>query len=225
VLQYLYYLSDVGIAMSPLAEDSLYCKYEDSPFTHYFKVGMNVSLSTDNPLQLHSTEEPLLEEYAVAAKMWNLSIADMSEIALRSVLQSGFGHNVKAQWLGPNYYKGLLENDPKKTNVSSARIKFRCSSKSYELKHLYSISHHMNKQRSRALSLHSSVNIVLSESLNQSNNSNNDNNNNNNFNQDAAVALLSGTHSLTEVGKITFAALFTALVLTALARKKKKEQQ
>jgi len=132
VLQYLYYLSDIGISMSPLAEDSLYCKYEESPFPQYFKAGMNVSLSTDNPLQLHSTEEPLLEEYAVAAKMWNLSISDMSEIALRSVLQSGFAHDVKAHWLGPNYYKGLLANEPKNTNVSNASIKFRCSAKSYE---------------------------------------------------------------------------------------------
>lgn len=30
---------------------------------------MNVSLSTDDPLQIHLTKEPLVEEYSVAAKV------------------------------------------------------------------------------------------------------------------------------------------------------------
>lgn len=55
--------------MSPLGEDALYKKYESNPFINFFKMGLNVSLSTDNPLQLHTTEEPLLEEYSIAAKV------------------------------------------------------------------------------------------------------------------------------------------------------------
>ena len=40
---------------------------------------MNVSLSTDDPLQLHYTKEPLMEEYSVAAQVstWTLSKVDI----------------------------------------------------------------------------------------------------------------------------------------------------
>ena len=37
--------------------------------------GMNVSLSTDDPLQLHYTKEPIVEEYCVAAQVRNLDQA------------------------------------------------------------------------------------------------------------------------------------------------------
>ena len=47
---------------------------------------MNVALSTDDPLILHLTKEPLLEEYAVAAQVWNLTQVDMCEIARNSVI-------------------------------------------------------------------------------------------------------------------------------------------
>ncbi len=40
-------------------------EYADNPFNEFFKVGLNVSLSTDDPMQFHRTEEPLLEEYKV----------------------------------------------------------------------------------------------------------------------------------------------------------------
>lgn len=48
-----------------------------------------MSLSTDDPLQFHLTETPLLEEYAIAAQRWHFSQTDLSEIARYSVLQSG----------------------------------------------------------------------------------------------------------------------------------------
>jgi AMP deaminase len=90
--------------MSPLGEDALYTPYEINPFIKYFKRGLNVSLSTDAPLQLHVTEEPLTEEYSIATKMWRLSNCDLSELARNSVLQSGFSHEQKVSWLGANYY-------------------------------------------------------------------------------------------------------------------------
>ena len=65
--------------------------------------GLNVSLSTDDPLLLCYTKEPLLEEYCVAAQVWHLSSADMCEIARNSVLQSGFEYPWKAHFIGPNY--------------------------------------------------------------------------------------------------------------------------
>ena len=67
VLTYLYYLKQIGIAMSPISNNKLVCKYGASPFTSFFRQGLNISLSTDDPLMLHMTDEPLIEEYAIAA--------------------------------------------------------------------------------------------------------------------------------------------------------------
>lgn len=78
--------------MSPLSNNSLFLDYNRNPFLMFFHRGMNVSLSTDDPLQIHLTKEPLVEEYSVAAKVWKLSSCDLCEIARNSVYQSGFNH-------------------------------------------------------------------------------------------------------------------------------------
>lgn len=65
-LQYLFYLKQIGLAMSPLSNNALFLTYERNPLPDFFKTGLNVSLSTDDPLQFHFTKEPLLEEYSVA---------------------------------------------------------------------------------------------------------------------------------------------------------------
>lgn len=39
-------------------------------------------------------QEPLMEEYSIAAQVWKLSPCDMSELARNSVLMSGFPHRV-----------------------------------------------------------------------------------------------------------------------------------
>lgn len=39
-------------------------------------------------------QEPLMEEYAIAAQVFKLSTCDMCEIARNSVLQSGMSHEV-----------------------------------------------------------------------------------------------------------------------------------
>lgn len=58
----------------------------------FYARGLNVSLSTDDPLQLHVTKEPLVEEYCVAAQIWKLSSTDMYACTnLRSVRAFGFG--------------------------------------------------------------------------------------------------------------------------------------
>ncbi|KAJ3194693.1 AMP deaminase [Irineochytrium annulatum] len=67
-LQYLFYLDQIGIAMSPLSNNALFLAYERNPFFNFFQRGMNVSLSTDDPLQFHFTKEPLIEEFSVAAQ-------------------------------------------------------------------------------------------------------------------------------------------------------------
>ncbi|ONK62474.1 uncharacterized protein A4U43_C07F4260 [Asparagus officinalis] len=126
VLQYLYYLAQIGLAMSPLSNNSLFLDYHRNPFPMFFLRGLNVSLSTDDPLQIHFTKEPLVEEYSIAASLWKLSACDLCEIARNSVYQSGFSHAFKSHWIGKNYYKrGPDGNDIHKTNVPHIRLQFR----------------------------------------------------------------------------------------------------
>jgi len=94
VLQYLYYLAQIGIAMSPLSNNSLFLNYNRNPLPEFLARGLCISLSTDDPLQFHFTKEPLMEEYSIAAQVWKLSACDMCELARNSVLMSGFNHKV-----------------------------------------------------------------------------------------------------------------------------------
>jgi len=55
-LQYLFYLKQIGIAMSPLSNNALFLTYERNPLPDFFNTGLNVSLSTDDPLQFHFTK-------------------------------------------------------------------------------------------------------------------------------------------------------------------------
>ncbi|KAH8732896.1 hypothetical protein GQ44DRAFT_9342 [Phaeosphaeriaceae sp. PMI808] len=125
-LQYIFYLEQIGVAMSPLSNNALFLAYERNPFLSYFKRGLNVSLSTDDPLQFAFTKEPLIEEYSVAAQIYKLSAVDMCELAKHSVEQSGFEHVVKQKWLGGNYHlPGVAGNDMARSNVPSVREAFR----------------------------------------------------------------------------------------------------
>ncbi|CAI8049760.1 AMP deaminase 2 [Geodia barretti] len=54
-IQYLYYLAQIGVAMSPLSNNHLFLDYNRSPFPEYFRRGLHISLSTDDPLQFHFT--------------------------------------------------------------------------------------------------------------------------------------------------------------------------
>ncbi|XP_026862899.2 AMP deaminase 2 isoform X1 [Electrophorus electricus] len=126
VLQYLYYLAQIGIAMSPLSNNSLFLSYHRNPLPEYLSRGLMVSLSTDDPLQFHFTKEPLMEEYSIAAQVWKLSSCDMCELARNSVLMSGFSNKMKSYWLGPNYMKeGQDGNDIRRTNVPDIRVAYR----------------------------------------------------------------------------------------------------
>ncbi|CAL8243683.1 unnamed protein product [Lota lota] len=126
VLQYLYYLAQVPIAMSPLSNNSLFLEYSKNPLREFLHKGLCVSLSTDDPMQFHYTKEPLMEEYAIAAQLWKLSTCDVCEIARNSVLQSGLSHQEKQQFLGWNYLKdGHEGNDIRRTNVAQIRMAYR----------------------------------------------------------------------------------------------------
>lgn len=139
VLQYLYYLAQIGLAMSPLSNNSLFLDYHRNPLPMFFQRGLNVSLSSDDPLQIHLTKEPLVEEYSVAAKVWKLTSCDLCEIARNSVYQSGFSHADKLHWLGGKYFKtGPEGNDIHKTNVPDLRISFRHETWKEEMQYAYS---------------------------------------------------------------------------------------
>ncbi|KAI8143151.1 hypothetical protein BJV82DRAFT_611555 [Fennellomyces sp. T-0311] len=125
-LQYLYYLAQIGIAMSPLSNNALFLTYERNPLPQFFQRGLNISLSTDDPLQFHFTKEPLIEEYSVAAQIWKLSPTDMCELARNSVRQSGWESRIKKHWIGKNWDKpGVEGNDMQKTNVPDIRVQYR----------------------------------------------------------------------------------------------------
>lgn len=125
-LQFLYYLAQVGLCMSPLSNNSLFLDYHKNPFPTFFARGLSVSLSSDDPLQIHLTREPLVEEYSVAAQVWKLSGTDLCEIARSSVLHSGYPHEVKMHWVANQYWKeGPEGNDVQKTNVPDLRLRFR----------------------------------------------------------------------------------------------------
>ncbi|XP_044537758.1 AMP deaminase 3 [Gracilinanus agilis] len=137
VLQYLYYLAQIPIAMSPLSNNSLFLEYSKNPLREFLHKGLHVSLSTDDPMQFHYTKEALMEEYAIAAQVWKLSTCDLCEIARNSVLQSGLSHKEKQKFLGPNYYKeGPEGNDIRKTNVAQIRMAFRYETLCNELSFL-----------------------------------------------------------------------------------------
>lgn len=134
ILQYIFYLEQIGIAMSPLSNNALFLAYERNPFLQYFRRGLNVSLSTDDPLQFAFTKEPLIEEYSVAAQIYKLSAVDMCELAQNSVIQSGFEHQLKQRWLGSTYHlPGVDDNNVDKSNVPRIRAKFR--QKTLEIEH------------------------------------------------------------------------------------------
>jgi len=140
VLQYLYYLAQIGIAMSPLSNNSLFLNYHRNPLPEYLARGLCVSLSTDDPLQFHFTKEPLMEEYSIAAQVWKLSSCDMCELARNSVLMSGFPHKMKQHWLGPNYTKvGVAGNDITRTNVPDIRVAFRTETIRDELNNIFGV--------------------------------------------------------------------------------------
>ncbi|MCI4379152.1 hypothetical protein PGIGA_G00224620 [Pangasianodon gigas] len=137
VLQYLYYLAQIPIAMSPLSNNSLFLEYSKNPLREFLHKGLCVSLSTDDPMQFHYTKEALMEEYAIAAQLWKLSTCDVCEIARNSVLQSGISHQEKKHFLGENYLQdGPEGNDIRRTNVAQIRMAYRHETMCNELSFL-----------------------------------------------------------------------------------------
>lgn len=139
VLQYLFYLKQIGMSMSPNSNNKLFLKYKKNPFPKYLNRGLNVTLSTDDPLMIHLTKEPLLEEYSVATQVWSLNQVDLSEIVRNSILQSGFPIETKKAWLGEDFLQGTPASiEPMKINLSRMRYQYRYDAYVREIEYLLS---------------------------------------------------------------------------------------
>lgn len=55
-MQYLYYLTQIGLHVSPLSNNALFLRFVRNPFPQFFRRGLNVSLSTDDPMMFHYTQ-------------------------------------------------------------------------------------------------------------------------------------------------------------------------
>lgn len=124
-LTYIFYICQIGVTMSPLSNNSLFIALEKNPFINFFNIGMNVSLSTDDPLHFHFTRDPLMEEYSVITQLYKLSSVDQCELARNSVIQSNFNFEWKKEVIGNFYKEGTESNDIVKTNVPNIRIHYR----------------------------------------------------------------------------------------------------
>lgn len=137
-MQYLYYLARVPLSMSPVSNNNLFVKLDQNPFYEFFKRGLVVTLSTDDPMQFHTTKEPLIEEYSIAKQFWKLSTADLSEIAWNSVIQSGFSVQDKMAMIGPAFMlPGANGNDTSYTNIPDCRPEFRFETFVAELQQIW----------------------------------------------------------------------------------------
>ena len=100
LLQYCYYLAQVGVSVSPISNARLFVPYAKNPFPQFFKRGLRVTLTTDDPLQFAMSNEPLLEEYTTARHAYEMSMTDLSECARNSVLISSLSPEAKERAIG-----------------------------------------------------------------------------------------------------------------------------
>lgn len=140
-LQYLFYLAQIGVTVSPLSNNTKVLGYLDNPFPKFFRRGLMVTLGTDSPLMYHHTQEPLLEEYSIASKIWKLSPNDLCEIARNSVLLSGFSPSFKQERLGKLYFlASSMSNDSSRTHLSDVRVSYRFETYHSEIGYLEYVS-------------------------------------------------------------------------------------
>lgn len=115
-LEYLYYLAQIGLSVSPISNKALFIPYTRNPFATLYKRGLRATLTTDDPLMFHMTDSPLLEEYAAARLVWELTLVDLCEIAHHSVHISSLPEKLKER---------LGSTDVAVSNVPPSRWAFR----------------------------------------------------------------------------------------------------
>lgn len=119
-------------------------------------------------LDVSSQQEPLMEEYSIAAQVWKLSSCDMSELARNSVLMSGFPHEFKQHWIGANYRReGVEGNDIQRTNLPDIRISFRYETLLDELNHLRD---HQPDHKAKTISMSLAANLAQQQPQPQTSN-------------------------------------------------------
>ena len=129
LISYLYCFNHIPISISPLGESAVHVSLQSHPFPVFFRCGLNITLTTDNPLHIHTTQEPLTEEYSIASQMWKLNPTDLCEIARNGIFHSGFSPKEKEELIGPSH--GVFDisgHDISKTNVPAIRLMFRLDS-------------------------------------------------------------------------------------------------
>lgn len=61
----------IGMSISPLSNNFLFRKIGTNPFPKLFKRGLNVTLSTDDPLLFHMSDDALLEGTLCCVHLFN----------------------------------------------------------------------------------------------------------------------------------------------------------
>jgi adenosine deaminase len=88
VMQYLYYLCQIGIAMSPLSNNSLFLNYHRNPLPEFLERGLVIALSTDDPLQFHFTRVS-----SFICKRKDIYSSNTNNLKLKFKLESRFNAN------------------------------------------------------------------------------------------------------------------------------------
>ena len=80
VLLMLYCKTRFGCAFSPISNHYLSRSFNLSHLDILFKCGLNFSLTTDDPLMFHLSDNPLLEEYINSKNIYNFRLTDLLEL-------------------------------------------------------------------------------------------------------------------------------------------------
>lgn len=86
VMLYLFIKDQVGCALSPISNNYLCRKYSCLHLDLLFKLGLRMSLCTDDPLMFHLTDDPIVEEFSMAKNYYNFSNGDLLELVNNSYL-------------------------------------------------------------------------------------------------------------------------------------------
>uniref|UniRef100_A0A6B2L1V5 Uncharacterized protein n=1 Tax=Arcella intermedia TaxID=1963864 RepID=A0A6B2L1V5_9EUKA len=90
VMQFLFYLTRVGLITSLMYSNHLAHRHFKNPFQVMFKRGLRVSLASHSPTIFHISKDALGEEYSIVTHMWKFGIVDNNEMCKNSIINSGF---------------------------------------------------------------------------------------------------------------------------------------
>jgi AMP deaminase len=86
VMLYLYIKDQIGCALAPISNNYLCRKYSCLHLDLLFKLGLRMSLCTDDPLMFHLSDDPVLEEFSMAKNYYNFTNGDLLELVNNSYL-------------------------------------------------------------------------------------------------------------------------------------------